>query len=77
AESLKMFRVDVPLHVLNGDSVTLKCQFSLDKKEHIYSVRWYKDNEEFFRYLPRFKPQIVAHKVEGVHVDVSSCDISF
>ena len=66
-----MFRVDVPQHAFHGDSVTLKCQFRLDRNQRLYSVRWYKDNEEFFRYLPRFRPQIVAHMVEGVNVDVS------
>lgn len=35
-------------------------------------MKWYKDNEEFFRYVPRFHPAIHTHPiVPGVHVDVS------
>lgn len=42
-----------------------------DGTESLYSVKWYKDNEEFFRYVPRMSPSIQSYKVDGVRVDVS------
>ncbi|XP_062565476.1 uncharacterized protein LOC134227815 [Armigeres subalbatus] len=37
--------------------------------EKIYSVKWYKDNEEFYRYIPSANPPIKSYKIEGIRVD--------
>ncbi|XP_062711785.1 uncharacterized protein LOC115268723 [Aedes albopictus] len=37
--------------------------------EKIYSVKWYKDNEEFYRYVPSANPPIKSYKIEGIRVD--------
>lgn len=42
-------------------------------EERIYSVKWYKDNEEFYRYVPRSNPPQQSYRVEGIRVDVSIC----
>jgi hypothetical protein len=42
-----------------------------DKNEALYSVKWYKDNEEFYRYVPRDNPPQNSYKVDGIKVDVS------
>lgn len=43
-----------------------------DEEETLYSVKWYKDNEEFYRYVPKANPpQRIYHNVDGVRVDVS------
>lgn len=39
--------------------------------EALYSVKWYKDNEEFYRYLPKSNPPQHSYRVEGIRVDVS------
>lgn len=39
--------------------------------EALYSVKWYKDNEEFYRYVPKANPPQNSYKVEGIRVDVS------
>lgn len=39
--------------------------------ETLYSVKWYKDNEEFYRFIPKANPRQQSYKVEGVRVDVS------
>jgi hypothetical protein len=44
-----------------------------DKNEALYSVKWYKDNEEFYRYVPRANPPQNSYKVDGIKVDVSKC----
>lgn len=63
-------RISVPQYRLPGESALLRCDFEL-KNGSLYSLKWYKDEEEFYRYVPRAKPQINWYEVEGVHVDVS------
>lgn len=43
-----------------------------DGPEHLYSVKWYKDNEEFYRYVPKANPPQQSYKVDGIRVDVST-----
>lgn len=38
--------------------------------ESLYSVKWYKDNDEFYRYMPKMKPAIQSFKMDGVRVEV-------
>lgn len=62
-------RVKVPPFRQRGEDATLQCHFDLDAGE-LYSVQWYKDNEEFFRYKPRSEPQKHPYKdIVGVKVD--------
>lgn len=44
---------------------------SSDEEEKLYSVKWYKDNEEFYRYVPKANPTQQSYKVDGIRVDVS------
>lgn len=70
ADSLKLPRVHVPHYRFEKEEALLECDYELGSAR-LYAVKWYKDNEEFFRYVPRFKPPIKTHRVEGVTVDVS------
>lgn len=63
-------RVLVPQYKIFGEDALLKCEYDLGR-DRLYAVKWYKDNEEFFRYVPRFNPPIYTHPVEGVRVEVS------
>lgn len=42
-----------------------------EEKQRLYSVKWYKDNEEFYRYVPKSNPPQQSYRVEGIRVDVS------
>lgn len=42
-----------------------------DDEEALYSVKWYRDNEEFYRYVPKDNPPQHSYNVEGIKVDVS------
>lgn len=42
-----------------------------DEGETLYSVKWYKDNEEFYRYVPKANPPQHSYRVDGIKVDVS------
>uniref|UniRef100_A0A1B0DRA7 Uncharacterized protein n=1 Tax=Phlebotomus papatasi TaxID=29031 RepID=A0A1B0DRA7_PHLPP len=37
-------------------------------RETLYSVKWYKDNEEFYRFVPRASPPQHSYKVDGIKV---------
>jgi len=61
---------DLPSPVIKGESVELSCIYDLET-DSLYSIKWYKNNVEFYRYIPRDWPrgQFLPHK--GIHVDVS------
>ncbi|KAL4144153.1 hypothetical protein QTP88_006379 [Uroleucon formosanum] len=51
-------------------SVTLYCKFDTGG-DSLYSVKWYKDDNEFFRYMPGLSPQTLVFNSDGVNVDKS------
>lgn len=59
----------VPGFVLKGESLWLDCGYDLEGDE-LYSVKWYKDNVEFYRYLPSDKPSAQMYKLDGVYIDL-------
>ena len=65
-----MMELVVPQHVVRGQSVRLECNFNLDNVV-LYSVKWYKDGNEFYRYVPKEKPPVLVFALPGVTVDVS------
>lgn len=67
---LRIIRVSVPPYRIRGQVAILECDYELDN-DGLYSVKWYRDNEEFYRYMPKFDPPKHAYKLDGVKVDVS------
>ncbi|XP_055544012.1 uncharacterized protein LOC129729457 [Wyeomyia smithii] len=45
-----------------------------DDQERLYSIKWYKDNEEFYRYVPSAKQPIKSYKIDGIRVDPNYSD---
>ena len=68
---LRMSAIVIPRHVKPKETVKLICNFEL-MGGYLYSVKWYKDEHEFFRYMPRGYPSTQTFPVEGVYVDVST-----
>ncbi|XP_026689315.1 uncharacterized protein LOC113473962 [Diaphorina citri] len=68
AFSLRLLSMRVDTHVINGNSTTLECLYDLES-EALYSVKWYKDGNEFYRYIPNDLPQTQVYPLPGVHVD--------
>ncbi|XP_045767733.1 uncharacterized protein LOC123869044 [Maniola jurtina] len=66
---LRVVGISVPSLKQRGESVTLTCDYDLEGGK-LYSVKWYRDNEEFYRYMPRLRPPQHAHKLDGVKVDL-------
>ena len=69
--SLRIVRFEVPSAVAKGQPVVLHCNYDLEGDE-LYSVKYYKDYVEFYRYLPNDEPRAAQKfKLKGAYVDVS------
>lgn len=67
---LRLKEVRIPNHTVRDACAHLECQYDLDG-ESLYSVKWYKDGNEFYRYVPRDMPPAQVFALPGVTVDVS------
>jgi hypothetical protein len=50
-----------------GESSSLRCDYDLEG-DSLYSIKWYKDNQEFYRYKPETgapSSPMLANTVEG------------
>ncbi|XP_065168756.1 uncharacterized protein [Atheta coriaria] len=68
--SLTNLRLTVPRAVRVGHSVTLQCDYDLEEAP-LYSVKWYRNSDEFYRYVPKEAPPTRVFPLPGLHVDVS------
>lgn len=59
----------IPNHVIRNNTVRLECHFDMNG-EALYSVKWYKDGYEFYRYVPRDQPPAQVFDQNGISVDV-------
>ncbi|KAM3966956.1 uncharacterized protein ACR2FA_011839 [Aphomia sociella] len=66
---LRIIGISVPTLKQRGEPATLTCDYDLEGGR-LYSVKWYRDNEEFYRYMPRLRPPQHAHRLDGVKVDL-------
>ncbi|KAE8740960.1 hypothetical protein FOCC_FOCC013515 [Frankliniella occidentalis] len=66
---LKMVEVKIPPHTIRTHPVTLECNYDL-QGEALYSVKWYKDGREFYRYVPGDLPNAQVFDLAGVYVDL-------
>ena len=62
--------LSVPGQLILGGSANLGCNYALAGSK-LYSVKWYKDGQEFFRFMPSMDNKIEVFSVRGVNVDVS------
>ncbi|XP_033164889.1 uncharacterized protein LOC117144032 isoform X1 [Drosophila mauritiana] len=66
---LRLTEVRIPMYVIKGTAAQLECLYDLDG-EALYSVKWYKDGNEFYRYVPRDMPPAQTFLLPGVNVDL-------
>ncbi|XP_016945918.3 uncharacterized protein beat-IIIc isoform X1 [Drosophila suzukii] len=66
---LRLTEVRIPMYVIKGSVAQLECLYDLDG-EALYSVKWYKDGNEFYRYVPRDMPPAQTFLLPGVNVDL-------
>ncbi|XP_075536349.1 cell adhesion molecule 4-like [Dermacentor variabilis] len=70
---LRLVDLHVPGAVRSGEPVQLRCEYDLENAE-LYSVKWYKNNVEFYRYLPSDVPPGQSYELLGTFVDHSRSD---
>merc|ERR1712130_412814 len=71
--AIKLRQIRVPIHPLVGESASLECDYSL-AGENLYSIKWYKDQQEFYRYLPKERPPALSFPVAGTRVNLTRSD---
>ncbi|GIY08617.1 ig-like domain-containing protein [Caerostris extrusa] len=69
--ALRFLNISVPGAVSVGKPVWLKCDFDLEGDD-LYSVKWYKNHVEFYRYQPRDRPPGQTYRLAGTFVDLTS-----
>ncbi|KAE8738063.1 hypothetical protein FOCC_FOCC016466 [Frankliniella occidentalis] len=64
---MRLLELRVPPHTVARLPVQLECRFDMEG-ETLYSVKWYKDGHEFYRFVPTDTPKQFNFQVHGVHV---------
>lgn len=72
---LRLLRLDVPSIMRRGEATWLNCSYELER-DQLYSIKWYKNNVEIYRYLPSETPRVKVYNMPGIHIDVSRSNIS-
>jgi len=67
-DSIRLNRVGVPNYAIQGKQAVLECPYDLEGST-LYSVKWYKNGREFFRFLPKNPHPMTVYVREGVEVD--------
>ena len=61
----------IPPHALKGHQAVLRCNYDLEGDD-LYSVKWYFNQKEFYRYIPTDNPKVtIFNHHAGVKVNVS------
>lgn len=74
SRAITIGRVEVPRYPVVGNRADLVCNYDLEKgrdgqEEKLYSVKWYKDGSEFYRYVPKDNPPSQVFNVAWISVD--------
>ncbi|KAK8784450.1 hypothetical protein V5799_009186 [Amblyomma americanum] len=72
---LRLLRLDVPSVARYGQPAWLNCSYDLER-DQLYSIKWYKNNVEIYRYLPSETPPTKVYNMPGIHIDVARSNIS-
>ncbi|XP_015782627.1 uncharacterized protein LOC107360472 [Tetranychus urticae] len=68
-ETVLITEFKVPEVVNHGSDVELLCKYDLQEDEVLYTIKWYKEETEFYRYEPREWRQVSYFKVPGINID--------
>ena len=67
---LKILKMEVPTHKLVGENVKLICRFEMEG-DTLYSVKWYRNEQEFYRFVPNDRPKLQIFPQDGIRVEAS------
>lgn len=70
-DSLKILKFQVPLSVnISQKLVDLHCRFDMEGR-NLFAVKWYKDEAEFYRYMPNMDPKKQHFNTTGISLDMA------
>ncbi|XP_023343029.1 uncharacterized protein LOC111712606 isoform X2 [Eurytemora carolleeae] len=68
---LEMLGINSPKFASSGETVELVCKYDVGR-DAIYSVKWYKDGSEIWRYIPSDNPSFKYFPSPGINIlDIS------
>lgn len=70
-DALRVTRFKVPDQLQVGQSTQLVCEFEINRGERLYSLRWYLNDIEFFRFEPRAEQRVQLFPLPQLRLDVS------
>ena len=79
ADALKIENVIFEEYSMYGATVTMVCEYKVGESEYVDSIKWYKDNSEFYRIVPHTsieKDKVVTFNVSGIHLDRQRSGVS-
>ncbi|XP_048505414.1 uncharacterized protein LOC105683032 isoform X1 [Athalia rosae] len=68
ATGLRDVRITVPAMVRSRDSALLSCDYDLEGAD-LYSIKWYHEEEEFYRFVPKEAPPQAIFAVRDIQID--------
>jgi len=66
--AIRLTEKSIPSHAIKGEDVILECLYDL-QGDSLYSVKWYRNGQEFYRHIPTDRPQTVVFRQPGLIVD--------
>lgn len=72
--AVKNISMTLPEAVREGDSVTLRCDYDLERQA-LYSIKWFRGESEFYQYVPKEIPATKVFDVDGVKIKVDVSDL--
>lgn len=57
ADGVRITELEVPGVALEGDVVHLRCHYQNEGGSSLYTLKWYKDDQEFYRHQPGLSQQ--------------------
>jgi len=65
---IRLTKQSIPSHGIKGTDISLECSYDL-QGDSLYSVKWYRNGQEFYRHIPTDRPQTVVFRQPGLIVD--------
>ena len=66
-------------YAMYGATVTMVCEYKVGESEYVDSIKWYKDNREFYRIVPHTsieKDKVVTFNRSGINLDLQRSGVS-
>jgi len=66
--AVRLIKESIPSFAIKGEDLLLECLYDLEG-DTLYSVKWYKNGQEFYRHIPSDNPKTVVFGQPGLDID--------